>query len=247
MTKTLIGYCGKLGSGKAYCMMKEVERLKTTGNSVYLISFADPIKQILRDFFGITKDGRLPLYWPNCFTPIYIRGQIVDNIYKILKRIGLDASETTLKSQIAINYDKWPDFPTHVLNAVSATTDADYDWNFRRCAQLLGTELARHLYGGIWVEEAFRKVDSAFKSKNVDYVFIDDVRFINEYEAFELAGRAGRYDTKVMGVEASDMCRAVSRGLSMDDLKAQDEHGSERDIDYIISQLPPENVINNER
>lgn len=247
--KTLIGYCGKLGSGKAYQMMKEVELLKTTGNTVYLISFADPIKHILKENFGLTKEGKIDVRLPEV-TEIYVKYKVVDSLFYLLKKLKyekFDISENDMKAYIARNYEKYEkEFYGHIKGAIKSKSPADYPYHFRRLGQLLGTELGRHLIDSIWVDIALNKVKQVFKHDLADYAFIDDVRFCNEFEAFINFKNQTVFDAYVKGVVTSDDIRAKRRNMSLEELKTQDNHASEKDIETIIDNLEKEYIIQND-
>lgn len=245
--KKLFGYVGRLGSGKGYCMMKNVEQLKSTGNSIYMVSFADPIKQILRTSFGLTKAGQTAYVDSKVFSKEYVRKEIVNNISRLLfnnKYPQFTCEVVDIKAIVQENYLKHEDF--FYSHVVECRENIEYDYNFRRLAQLLGTELARHVVDSIWVDTAITKVKFAFYNNLADYAFIDDCRFPNEYDALIKFGQCGLYESQVIGVTVSDIVRAQRRGLTINELLAQDEHDSERFINEIIDSLPADCVIINE-
>jgi hypothetical protein len=245
--KTLIGYCGKLGSGKAYQMMKEVELLKTTGHTVYLISFADPIKQILKENFSLTKEGKTNTQLPE-ISELYVKYKVVDSLFYLLKNLKYEKfniAELDLKAYIARNYEKYEkEFYNHVIGAFLG--NEDYQYHFRRLGQLLGTELGRHLIDSIWVDIAFSKIKKIFKQDLADYAFIDDVRFSNERDAFEVFKSETVFDAYVKGVVTSDEIRAKRRNMSLEELKSQDNHASEKEIEAIIDGLENFFIIQND-
>jgi hypothetical protein len=249
--KTLIGFCGRLGVGKNFCMNKMVDELKDTGSTIYLISFADPIKKILSDSFGLTKKGKIETPLP-AINEIYVRGQVIDSMYALIKELNyekFDISEHDAKAYIARNYEKYAtEFYKYVHNCTLdiRETKIDYNYGFRRLGQMLGTELGRHLIDSIWVDIALDKVKKVFRQELADYAFIPDCRFINEYDRLMDFSKSTAFDSKLYGVTASDETRATRRGLSMEDLKAQDNHSSETSIDELIAKLPPEFVIQND-
>lgn len=242
--KTLYGYVGRLGSGKGYCMMQEVERLKTTGNSVYLTSFADPLKQILRDSFGLEKSGILCAM---TITKEYVKEQIVNTLSLTINNLEYDAFQSyyfyEIQQLVLNNYEKYEDeFYQHIVNA---TSNIEYDYSYRRLAQLLGTELARHIVDSIWVDIAMEKVAEVFDNELADYAFIDDCRFLNEFTAFNEFHKKTGYDVVVRGIVVPDNVRAYRRNMTMEELQAQDQHDSEREVDNLIKLISPENIIVN--
>jgi hypothetical protein len=248
--KTLISFVGKLGSGKNHCMNKMVDDLKDTGHTIYLVSFADPIKKILRDSFGLTKARRLPTKLPQ-ITELYVKGQIVDSLYSLIRELNydkFDISEGDLKSYIARNYEKHEcKFYGNVSCASQTIDEKQYAMAFRVLGQMLGTELARHIVDSIWVDLAINKAVKIFKANMADYAFIADCRFGNEYDILRKFKYDTAFDSKIYGVVASDETRARRRNMTIDELRIQDSHGSEQEIDSIIAKLDPEFIINNER
>lgn len=250
--KTLIAFCGKLGSGKGYHMMKMVEELKTTGNSIYMVSFADPIKQILRNSFGLEKTGKLDVKLP-VITELYVKHQVIDSLYTLIKELDYEKfriSEHDLKAYIARNYEKYEtEFFGHVESCIYGLyegVNSNYGYHFRRLGQMLGTELGRHLIDSIWVDIAFHKIKKTFKDDLADYATIDDCRFLNEYEMINNFKNVTAFDSKIYGIVTSDETRAKRRNMTMEELLAQDQHGSEQEIDSIIEKLDKEFLIHND-
>lgn len=244
--KTLFGYVGRLGSGKGYCMLQQVEQLKTTGNSIYLVSFADPIKQILRESFGLEKSGRLDIDFRNKITKEYVKTQICYKITDLLHSLNsptfAEYKYKGIYGLVASKYEVVEDeFYNHVETCVLGS-DVDFAFSFRRLGQLLGTEIGRYCLDTIWIDVALAKVTDSFHKNLAEYAFIDDCRFLNEFEALQNFD----YCTEIIGVTCSDETRALRRKLSLEDLKAQDCHGSEMEIDLILEKLPDGNIINNE-
>jgi hypothetical protein len=244
--KTIMAFTGKLGSGKDYQTMRAVSSLKELGNTIFMISFADPFKQILANSFGFDKNGKIKEnYTP--LTKMYVKWQVVDSLYYLIKNLNSDKclifDDGNLKSDIARNYEKHEDvFYNHLCNA---NIGLDYAFDFRKLLQLFGTELGRHILDSIWVDITIDKILKVFNADLANYVFINDCRFINEYSRLIQLKEETSYDVKIYGVVASDETRASRRGLSLYDLKMQDNHASEASIDAIISLLPEENVIIN--
>lgn len=244
--KTLLSFCGNLGAGKWYQASKKIEELNTSGNSIFLVSFADPIKQILRNSFGLTKQGKIDLEHPP-FTRMYVKFQIIDSLYNLVKPLEYDQyknfTELDLKGVFSRIYEKQEDdFYSYIEQAVLAEGD-DYSLPFRRLGQLLGTELGREISNSIWVDIALYKVTQVFKLNLADYAVIDDLRFMNEFKA--LQDFNSKYKSLIYGVIATEENRASRRGLSVDQVKIETQHASEKDIDIIISQLSPESIIDN--
>lgn len=252
--KTIVSFTGRLGSGKDYQTMKLVSTLKEVGNTIYMISFADPFKQVLASSFGFDKNGKIKANFPE-FTKTYVKCQIIDSLYSLIKPLKYEkfnVSETDLKAYIARNYEKHEDeFYNYIWGAVTGHDPLkhepiEYSLAYRKLLQLFGTELGRHLVDSIWVDIAFDKITKVFKSNLANYAFINDLRFVNEYERLVQFREETAYDAIVYGVVASDETRSTRRGLSMEELKIQDNHASEVSIGNIIDLLPEEFIIQND-
>lgn len=244
--KTVLSFCGSLGAGKFYQMSKKIDTIKTGGNSIYLISFADPIKQVLHQAFGLTKQGRVEIEHPP-FTRMYVKFQIVDSLYNLVKPLEYDQfkkiTEIEFKGTIARIYERHEEeFYSFIEQAVLAE-GIDYSLPFRRLGQLLGTELGREISNSIWVDIALYKITQTFKMDLANYAIIDDLRFMNEFNALQDFNK--KYKSLVYGVIASEETRSIRRGLSIDQIRIEGQHASEKDIDLIIKQLEPEYIIDN--
>lgn len=242
--KKLLAFSGKLGSGKDYMASQMMRNMKDNGRTIYWVSFADPIKRILRDCFSLDKSGKIEPTEDCCdheITREYVRDCIVDRIYHLCLWNGY---QHVNKSMVEANYNIHGEvFYEYVVKAVN---NDDYAFSYRRLGQLLGTELARHVVDTIWIDTAFMKITQVFQQDEADVAFITDCRFVNEYEAVQKFERMTVYKTECYGVVASDETRAKRRGLTMDEIKAQDNHGSEAELDLIIERLDPKFIIHND-
>jgi len=236
MNKKILAFTGRLGSGKDYTAMKHISKLKDNGNSIYMVSFADPIKQILFDSFNLTKTKSA--------NPIILSKQgtmidVTDFMYKLIYQVD----NTIEYTKIVENYKKYEDeFYFHVENCVN---DVNYDFSFRRLGQLLGTELGRYIRDSIWIDLAYHKIKKAFDANLCTYAIIADVRFLNEYQSLIDFEKETGIECKCYGIVATNETRAKRRGLTMEELVAQDQHGSEVEVDSIIAKLPANQIIDN--
>ena len=254
MKKTLVAYCGRLGSGKNYQMMKQVDHLKDTGHTIYLISFADPIKRILRDSFGLTKAGKT-IDYPS-ITKDYVELEITKSLINLAVELDPYGSIGAITCKVADIYEQHEEvFYGYVYGAITGnfysngevkSNIINYDFAFRRLGQLLGTELGRAIRDTIWIDIALNRVKKVFAADLADYAFIADCRFVNEYYAVnDFKYNFPSYDSIVYGIQATDETRSLRRNLPIEELKLQDQHGSEVEVDSIITLLPKECVIDN--
>jgi hypothetical protein len=254
--KTVYSYLGNIGSGKAYCMLQKLELLKTTGNTIYLISFADPLKQFLQCAYGLTKEGLDESFRKNSITKTYVKHQYIDNMFAHLRRLNHEEhkkmSAYDLKVCISDNYEKYEqEFYTYIIHAHGGMTadskndDWSYSHCYRRLIQMYGTELARFHDPFIWANLVIQKIENVFKQNLADYAFIDDMRFFTERDALYDFKNNSPYDVKIIGVVATPEVRAKRRGITVELILQQEQHQSESEVNDIIATLPPENVINN--
>lgn len=250
MNKTLIGFTGKIGSGKFYQMSKMVETWKTTGHSVFLTSYADPLKEVLRSRLGITKDGWMgglegptksyssvhtTLMMPK-FTSFERDGNVVavalvDGLAHYLRMADIDVPRTDIIGTVTQHSER--------ISELMGMMHSDYDDSFRQIIQCVGTEIGRGIDAYLWVKIAIARCQKALE-ETADVAFIDDIRFFNEYQELLKAGGL------VYGVVASDETRAKRRNQTIEQMSKFDKHGSESSIDDIIRCLAPEFIIHND-
>jgi len=233
-------------------MMKQVDQLKDTGHTIYLVSFADPIKKILCDSFGLTKAGKDPEFEITLLSRNFVKLQVVEPLINLAFEINPFGNLGKISQEVTEIYNKHEDeFYAYVFGAIAGfdlerpSIGVDYNYAFRRLGQMLGTELGRAVKDTIWIDLAINRVKTVFESDLADYAFIADCRFMNEYYAVNDFKYNTKYDSKVYGVQATDETRSLRRKLSLEELKRQDQHGSEVEVDSIIALLPEDYVIDN--
>lgn len=237
--KEIIMFAGNIGSGKAYMMNKKVQELKETGNSIYLVSFADPIKTFVKDFIGLDKNGNGIL---NDKEEVINFSNFESKIEKLFKSyrngkrfVNLKKYQSQYETLIENIYqDKWEnEKPDLRLKAI------------RSLLQIIGTEIGQSYNKEVWPEMSCNKISDSMSHS--DYVIIDDFRFLFEYYSII------RYfpDTKVTPyyVTADIEVRAKRRNITVEELMNQEKHISEQESKHVV--LPwmklhfPENIIVN--
>jgi hypothetical protein len=228
----IIMFSGGIGSGKAHCMNQKIMELKETGNSICMISFADPIKKLVAKCFGIDKNGkRLHYPSPICFesfVSIVAKFLNADNRY-------ISNDSTTINFCDAIT---------------QATQDDDQERRngARLLMQITGTEIGQQIKKEAWPMLAVEKIKKMESVTPMDYYIIDDLRFVFEYFCF-LREFQHQHEVAPYYVHASEETRAKRRGLTVDELRNQSKHLSERESSEVL--LPfmrlyfPDNIILN--
>lgn len=214
-------YSGLIGSGKAYVMFKNIEKLKENGFSIAIISLADPIKKFCYDCLGIQKSGQV-LH--------FNRPKTLD---QLLEAFGNYFSVST--TQIKKPLEPYQNQINFILQNKISSAEA------RILMQFIGTELAQKIDKLFWVNLTKEQIK---KSLHFDYIFIDDVRFMFELDSFE------EYDDYYpYYVTAYEDVRAKRRGVSVELLREQCQHASEREsiekiFPYVVYHYP-NNILKN--
>jgi hypothetical protein len=237
--KEIIMFAGNIGSGKAYMMNKKVQELKETGNSIYLVSFADPIKTFVKDFIGLDKNGNGILNDKEEVINFYNFTSRLEKLFKRYRNgerfIDLEKYETQYELIVENIYQDKLENEKPDLRLKS----------IRSLLQIIGTEIGQSYNKEVWPEIACNKI--SYNMEYSDYVIVDDFRFLFEYYSII------RYfpDTKVTPyyVTADIEVRAKRRNITVEELMNQEKHISEQESKHVV--LPwmklhfPENIIEN--
>lgn len=241
---------GKVASGKMFETLKLIEQHKSNGLSCAILSFADPIKQIVYDIFGMSKIE------PDNFKLKFVSLEDIkislSNFFK--DQLNILSAFDTIKDNLLqksiiyrnLNGDKFDNFNmligrySVILDAYYQSVDKDsYQFVWRRMMQLIGTEIGQMIYKEIWTDLVSTKINS-FKQLNIKKIFIDDLRFLHELtRIYEL-----QKNNKIIPVivDAPIEIRAYRRGVSKRDMQTIDGHLSEKEIDIVENYLK-ENLI----
>lgn len=235
----IILFAGAIGSGKNYLLNKKAMELKETGNSILMISFADPIKQIVKDLFGFDKNGKKtdnrPLRVPNC-------KDIVDAVLRLSMQYDVPMQHNPEAMTITTLENYIDD-----MRISSGDTDK-IKAALRGIMQVIGTEIGQTIKKEMWPIIAVDNIKKILAAHHIDYVFIDDLRFLFEYLCVY---REFQHDCDVepFFVVADEFVRAKRRGITAEELREQSKHLSERESMEVL--LPfmrlyfPNNIIEN--
>jgi hypothetical protein len=233
---------GGIGSGKAYIMSKMVQELKETGNSVYIVSFADPIKQFIKNTFGIDKNG---------FGYIINDDMTFGEFYSQFKLTFFPNVANFRANQSVINSSAKQIYETalNIINGQHPISDTKSNLKraIRFLLQITGTEMAQSYQKEVWPEICTKRIKNV--QNYTDYVIIDDWRFL--FEFFNLFRNFQNSDILLSPyyINADDEIRAKRRGITVDELKKQSNHASEIESETVIKSFMqiyyPHNVIDN--
>jgi hypothetical protein len=159
----IIEITGKRGAGKTTLATKLAYEIKSRGFSILLISFADPIKRVLRKC-GVVKNHPPTAIYKN-FNEWY-ENLIKHTLNEVPKKYQEDITEYLHNN----NY----------VNSIQAAyqiyfEEADFEKGSRLLMQLYGS-LLRSYKNDIFVEILLKNIENC----NSDFVIIDDYRFPNE-------------------------------------------------------------------
>jgi hypothetical protein len=231
---------GGIGSGKAYIMSKMVQELKETGNSIYLVSFADPIKQIVKTLYGYDKNG-------NRVKHVSLMSA-QENLDDCISLINKKLSDEYIPFDT--EYEMWLTYFQHADNffktGLAENDKQELKEVLRFLMQKIGTEIGQRFKKTIWPMIAFDKI---LNNKNIDYVIIDDWRFMFELnKAIETFQHTG-YEVVPYFIDADIEVRAKRRNITVEELINQSQHSSEREGQEIIrpfmQMYHPQNIIVN--
>jgi hypothetical protein len=236
--KEIIMYAGGIGSGKAYIMIQKIQQLKETGNSVYCLSFADPIKQFIKNTFGIDKNG---------FGGIINNDMTFEHFYSNFKHTFFPNVYNSFANQSVIDSSAKQIYETALNILNDQPTISNLKHAIRFLLQISGTEIAQSYQKEVWPEICTKQIKNV--QNYVDYVIIDDWRFLFEFfNLFRNFQNSGIILSPYY-INADDDIRAKRRGITVDELKKQSNHASEIESETVIKPFMqiyyPHNIIDN--
>lgn len=250
----VIAFIGRIGSGKTYQMLKRMEREKSNGNSVAIVSFADPFKQFMKKEIGIRKTGfedeiSFPdRYYNPSKNPNY-KYQLYDGLHTFLMDSVFYIKDRMDDWDVFRRFDEKFDFiwEQHGQTLISLIdgcyNDSDnYSIYFRKIMQMIGTDFGRAMYPKIWANYLEERIARICSIGAIHTLFVDDVRFWNEHSCVSSLP----YTVTIMGVITSDEVRAKRRNMTIEQVLDADKHSSEADIDSMLSTVPDGNRIYND-
>lgn len=222
----LIG--GKLGSGKMQQTLKLIDQCKSNGYRCAILSFADPIKKMIFEVFGMLKDNydlfeKKDLTLEELHENLFIQlKEVITNIYP-----PKEIDKYIMKCHHAIERQL-----ITIFELYSNINESTYSMVMRKLMQIIGTEIGQSIDKLLWTQETMITADVLLWDNLVDKVFIDDLRFEHEYLKFVSQNKAENLLTII--IHAQDELRAQRRNITIDQLKEVDSHESEKQIDILM-------------
>ena len=218
----LIYICGRAGAGKTYTADYLISILYQNGMLSVKIPCALFFKRFIYKYFGISKNKQFNnLKYTLCNLSEYFIQSFEAFIY-----------ESGISLDVCIKDNEYISNIIQVL--IDIYNGQKVSENTRLLFQLFGTEFGRALDYDIWVKFLLNELK---KFKNiVDYVFIDDYRFKNEYEYVKDNWSYGNLDIYRIGINTPLKKCALNLGISYDKYLGIASHVSEKNVIDLLSQ-----------
>lgn len=242
MTEIIL-FAGGIGSGKAYQMNKIVTKLKETGNFITMISFADPIKKMVKELYGVDKNGVILKNVQE--TDVFVGMNNILNKINNYAHVTEEFRDEIFNAPFITEYEI-----THVnlFGAIKSNKIEVIKSATRKMMQIIGTEIGQKVKKTIWPNHGFGIIKDLSTDFYVDYAIVDDLRFLFEF----IYGQIKLPEFKITPyyIEASKETRAKRRNISIEQLELESQHFSEREsLEVLLPYMKlhyPENIINGE-
>lgn len=229
-------YVGKMGAGKTTLAFKDAMDFKAVqGGSASILSFADPLKTLLRDQFQMTKEPQ------ERGTKLIKARDIKCRLFAsfttlAVANLGAAYFQTVNNTLNSIDLDKLID---DIQSAHQEKDVNSYKVIYRRVIQFLGTDIGRVIHPDFWSILLLNKIKVMNDSGRFhhDQIFVDDLRFLSEFRLLDEFAYNADIDTSYKVLCTSDRERRKRLGLSAVDFKALSKHPSELEVDKIIRHL----------
>lgn len=237
MTKILM-FSGQIGSGKGFVSAQKISKLKEVGNTIMFLSFANPIKKFIDQLCGYDKNLKEVDSLENHIISLGDFSEImIENITEHLDYSGIDFKNIDT-SQFRYMYDLY-----RLVTDKTVIDDVRKD-AIRKMYQAYGTDIMQQYNVCIWSLYLSKVIK---KFKDVDFIVIDDWRFL--FELFALISLLPNYTIEEHAIVSSKKIRAERRGISIEELEEQCDHLSEVEFEKLIMPWmmlrKPQNIIEN--
>lgn len=243
MKPIIFGFVGNIGSGKTHMSQKYIQKWKSDGYPVTIIAWADPVKKVIMQSTGMQKSGVLDFNKFIGLTEEKVRADLRMRLVQLCITFGTEGwAAYERKFEQA-----WDDVGSEIMGAITrAQEDLNvYQQCFRIVIQRVGTDLGRAMDPDLWIKETLDRIEHLFREDYFDVVFIDDIRFVNEYQLLKDFCKKNKFVCDVYGIDCSLETRSERTGMTVEQLADFDLHPSESAVATIKAMLPKKNIIDN--
>jgi len=243
MTKLLL-FSGSIGSGKNYISNQMIQELNEVGNSIFQLSFADEIKKFVDASNGFDKN----------FKKVESNGW--EHQHEMIDSINRDICQPWILPELLWCKELEAFFNDHIEVKKYICIDGESmtildEWKVktlvRHMYQILGSEIMHRVHPSVWAIIAARKISRWNLEEFVDYIVIDDFRYISEL--FTLQALLPNLEIVPYAITAKSSVRAKRRNCSLEELAEMCSHKSEYEFETMIKPYIeknyPDNVIEN--
>ena len=224
---------GKMASGKSTLAFDLSKKSKLDkGGSQILLSFADELKGFVKHQYGLTKHQTKFIDKPMTDDEILVtlRSYFLSKALVYLGNSYYNTVEHLIQSLDL----------TRFYEAVQqAQTGIDHSMNYRYIVQFVGSEIGRQIHPDFWTIILIRKLRTLDESGSFDHstVYIDDLRFLNEFKALEkLAQNSDIYPQYII-LDTADNIRRQRLGMTDLQFNEFSQHISEVQVDEVIQLI----------
>lgn len=198
----ILALAGKQGAGKDTCakfLVRNATELFGKGGVVKTYHFADSLKQLLADYFGLDPD----LLWgtqeqKKTFT--HLQWENLPHYTELVQKVRSEVVTESLTEGSIWEDDAWGEEINRRLPKGPMTV--------REVLEQVGTEIFRRMMGDVWIQHCLRRI----RQEGASLAIIADCRFPDEVEAVQRAGGKALRLTRTTR-EASSNAHASSVGL----------------------------------
>jgi hypothetical protein len=221
---TGFAYSGKTTYAK-YLLLKDIQY----GKMSLIYPMASGIKYFFYKYFGLSKMGLLSA--DNRYSSLNTQ-KLMNMILDYFNSLDIEIIQEDLEKIKTVIEE----LCYHIDNCL---TNNDYNYSFRKCMQLFGTEVGRNLDNDIWIKLYWNRIK---KLKNIDNIYIDDWRFPNEYLGMADLVNADTYldnydkldlEFETIFIYCPIETRMERSGLTSEQLKDMSLHDSEKYINQL--------------
>nr|DAX81709.1 MAG TPA: deoxynucleoside monophosphate kinase [Bacteriophage sp.] len=224
---------GKMASGKSTLAFDKARLAKLDrGGSQFLLSFADEIKDFIKHHYSLIKNQTkfVPNHMSDEDILVSLRSYFLSKAIIYLGNNYYNTVEHLIQSLDL----------TRFYEAVQqAQLGIDHKINYRYILQFIGSEIGRQIHPDFWSIILIRKLRSLHESGNFDHttVYIDDLRFINEFKALERLSEKSDIYLEYIILDTSDDVRRQRLGLTQEQFEEFSQHISETQIESVTQMI----------